>query len=97
MLMRSNVQIEEPAPPPLPDFITQHIDPFSGDDDTADIDPATGRDPVQPAAAGDAARSGDGGGRRGAMQRRSAAMRHARAGRARSTSIATASWRSSAG
>ncbi len=22
----------------LPDFITQHLDPFSGDDDTADID-----------------------------------------------------------
>jgi preprotein translocase subunit SecA len=42
VLMRSNVQVEEPAPPPLPDFITQHIDPFSGDDDTADMDPATG-------------------------------------------------------
>jgi preprotein translocase subunit SecA len=26
----------------LPDFITQHLDPFSGDDDTADIDAATG-------------------------------------------------------
>ena len=24
--------------PQLPDFITQHLDPFSGDDDTADID-----------------------------------------------------------
>ncbi|HYI43579.1 MAG TPA: preprotein translocase subunit SecA [Sphingomicrobium sp.] len=42
VLMRSNVQVEEPPPPTLPDFITQHIDPFSGDDDTADIDPATG-------------------------------------------------------
>ena len=42
VLMRSNVQIEEPPPPALPDFITQHIDPFSGDDDTADMDPATG-------------------------------------------------------
>ena len=38
-----NAQIQEPAPPPvLPEFITQHLDPFSGDDDTADIDAATG-------------------------------------------------------
>ncbi|MBA2771188.1 MAG: SEC-C domain-containing protein, partial [Sphingomonas sp.] len=42
VLMRSNVEVEEPARPRLPDFITQHIDPFSGDDDTADMDPATG-------------------------------------------------------
>jgi preprotein translocase subunit SecA len=28
--------------PDLPDFITNHIDPFSGDDDTADIDASTG-------------------------------------------------------
>ncbi|MDB5699611.1 MAG: secA, partial [Alphaproteobacteria bacterium] len=28
--------------PELPDFITTHIDPFSGDDDSADIDSATG-------------------------------------------------------
>ncbi len=42
VLMRSNVEIEETAAAPLPDFITQHIDPFSGDDNTADIDPATG-------------------------------------------------------
>jgi preprotein translocase subunit SecA len=28
--------------PELPDFITSHIDPFSGDDDSADIDSATG-------------------------------------------------------
>ena len=41
ILMRVNLQFET-APPPLPDFITQHIDPFSGDDDTADIDAATG-------------------------------------------------------
>ncbi|MGI8704798.1 MAG: preprotein translocase subunit SecA [Sphingomicrobium sp.] len=41
-LMRVNVQIEPAPPPPLPDFITQHIDPFSGEDDTADIDAATG-------------------------------------------------------
>jgi preprotein translocase subunit SecA len=43
MLMRAQVEFEQPAPPPfLPDFITQHLDPFSGDDDTADIDPSTG-------------------------------------------------------
>ncbi|MFL6857144.1 MAG: preprotein translocase subunit SecA [Allosphingosinicella sp.] len=29
-------------PQPLPDFITHHIDPFTGDDDTADIDAASG-------------------------------------------------------
>jgi preprotein translocase subunit SecA len=28
--------------PELPDFITTHFDPFTGDDDTADIDAATG-------------------------------------------------------
>jgi preprotein translocase subunit SecA len=33
----------EPMPlPPLPDFITTHIDPLSGDDDSADIDAGTG-------------------------------------------------------
>jgi preprotein translocase subunit SecA len=42
ILMRAQVQLEPPPPPALPDFITQHIDPFSGDDDTADIDAATG-------------------------------------------------------
>jgi preprotein translocase subunit SecA len=42
ILMRANVQVEAPPLPPLPDFITQHIDPFSGEDDTADIDAATG-------------------------------------------------------
>jgi len=42
MLMRVNIQFETAPPPPLPDFITQHIDPFSGDDDTADVDAATG-------------------------------------------------------
>ena len=29
-------------PPAFPEFITQHLDPFSGDDDTADIDSSTG-------------------------------------------------------
>ena len=38
--MRATVQFEEAPPPVLPDFITQHLDPFSGDDDTADIDAA---------------------------------------------------------
>jgi preprotein translocase subunit SecA len=38
ILMRAQVQMEETPPPVLPDFITQHLDPFSGDDDTADID-----------------------------------------------------------
>ena len=42
LLMRAQVQFEAPPPPLLPDFITQHLDPFSGDDDTADIDAATG-------------------------------------------------------
>jgi len=42
ILMHASVQIEAPQPPPLPDFITQHIDPFSGDDDTGDIDAGTG-------------------------------------------------------
>jgi preprotein translocase subunit SecA len=39
ILMNAQVQLEAP-PPVLPDFITQHLDPFSGDDDTADIDAA---------------------------------------------------------
>jgi preprotein translocase subunit SecA len=46
MLLRAQVQFDEPAPMPmmptgasvLPDFITHHIDPLSGDDDTADFD-----------------------------------------------------------
>jgi preprotein translocase subunit SecA len=40
--MRAQVQIQEPPPLVLPDFITQHIDPFSGEDDTADVDAAAG-------------------------------------------------------
>jgi preprotein translocase subunit SecA len=33
----------EPADmPEIPDFITHHIDPFTGDDDTADVDSASG-------------------------------------------------------
>jgi preprotein translocase subunit SecA len=42
VLMRAQVQLEAPPMPTLPDFITQHLDPFSGDDDSADIDFATG-------------------------------------------------------
>jgi preprotein translocase subunit SecA len=30
------------ALPGMPDFITHHIDPFTGEDDTADIDASTG-------------------------------------------------------
>jgi preprotein translocase subunit SecA len=41
ILMNAEVQME-PPPFELPEFVTQHLDPFSGDDDTADIDPATG-------------------------------------------------------
>ena len=37
-LMRAQFQFQVPPPPELPDFITQHLDPFSADDDTADID-----------------------------------------------------------
>jgi preprotein translocase subunit SecA len=41
ILMRAQVQIQAAPLPELPDFITQHLDPFSADDDTADIDAAT--------------------------------------------------------
>jgi preprotein translocase subunit SecA len=37
-LMRAQFQFQPPPLPQLPDFITQHLDPFSADDDTADID-----------------------------------------------------------
>src|SRR5438445_1406475 len=39
-LMGVQIQLEPAPPPVLPDFITQHLDPFSGDDDTADLDAA---------------------------------------------------------
>src|SRR5438270_658103 len=42
VLMRAQLQLEPAPPPVLPEFITQHLDPFSGDDDTADIDASTG-------------------------------------------------------
>jgi preprotein translocase subunit SecA len=63
ILMRAQVQLEPAPPPVLPEFITQHLDPFSGDDDTADIDAATGavlsnvplsNIPLQPLPQGDA-------------------------------------------
>jgi preprotein translocase subunit SecA len=38
ILMQAQVQLEAPPMPVLPDFITQHIDPFAAEDDTADID-----------------------------------------------------------
>ncbi|MEO7504748.1 MAG: preprotein translocase subunit SecA [Sphingomicrobium sp.] len=41
-LMRANVQVEAAPPQPaLTDFITHHIDPLSGDDDSFDIDAAS--------------------------------------------------------
>jgi preprotein translocase subunit SecA len=41
VLMHAQFQYQEPPPPELPDFITQHLDTFSGDDDSADIDAGT--------------------------------------------------------
>ncbi|MEO5640290.1 MAG: preprotein translocase subunit SecA [Sphingomicrobium sp.] len=41
VLMRAQVTLE-PAPMELPDFITSHIDPLSGDDNTYDMDAGTG-------------------------------------------------------
>jgi len=39
-LMKAQIHFEPPPLPELPDFITQHLDPFSADDDTADLDAA---------------------------------------------------------
>ena len=41
LLMRAQVQLEAAPPPQLPDFITQHIDPLSGDDNSDDVDLGT--------------------------------------------------------
>jgi preprotein translocase subunit SecA len=38
VLMTAQFRLEDAPPPQLPDFITQHLDPFSADDDTADLD-----------------------------------------------------------
>ena len=41
MLSRAQIQIAEPPPlPELPAFLTQHLDPLSGDDNTDDLDAA---------------------------------------------------------
>ena len=45
VLAHASLNIEAPEfaeLPEMPDFITHHIDPFTGDDDTADIDAGTG-------------------------------------------------------
>ena len=42
VLSRAQIELAEPLPATLPDFITNHIDPFSGDDDSADVDASTG-------------------------------------------------------
>ena len=48
-LLKAQIQFEPPPLPELPDFITQHLDPFSADDDTADLDAAArGRLPNLP-------------------------------------------------
>jgi len=48
-LMKAQIHLEPPPLPELPDFITQHLDPFSADDDTADLDAAArGRLPNMP-------------------------------------------------
>ena len=41
-LARARFSMSAPDLPVLPEFMTHHIDPFSGEDDTADIDAGTG-------------------------------------------------------
>jgi preprotein translocase subunit SecA len=41
-LARARLMMEQPDLPQMPDFVTQHIDPFTTEDDTADIDAGTG-------------------------------------------------------
>jgi preprotein translocase subunit SecA len=41
-LARAQFTLQEPELPEMPDFITTHIDPMTGEDDSADIDAATG-------------------------------------------------------
>ncbi len=41
-LMRAEVQIQPAPMPDLPDFITTHFDPMSGDDNSDDVDGGTG-------------------------------------------------------
>ena len=40
-LARARFQMTPADLPPMPEFITHHIDPFSGEDDSADIDTGT--------------------------------------------------------
>jgi preprotein translocase subunit SecA len=42
MLARARLSMAPGELPPMPDFVTHHIDPFSGDDDSVDIDAGTG-------------------------------------------------------
>jgi preprotein translocase subunit SecA len=42
ILARAQLSMAEPDLPDMPDFVTHHIDPFTGDDDTADVDASTG-------------------------------------------------------
>jgi preprotein translocase subunit SecA len=42
ILAKAQFGMTEPDLPEMPDFITHHIDPFTGDDDTADVDASTG-------------------------------------------------------
>jgi len=42
ILARAQLTMQEPDLPDMPDFVTHHIDPFTGDDDTFDIDASTG-------------------------------------------------------
>ncbi len=41
ILSHAQIQFAEPELPPLPSFVTSHIDPLSGDDNTADWDQGT--------------------------------------------------------
>ena len=41
-LARARLMMEQADLPQMPDFVTQHIDPFTGEDDTVDIDAGTG-------------------------------------------------------
>ena len=42
LLARARLSMAADELPPMPDFVTHHIDPFSGDDDTVDVDAGTG-------------------------------------------------------
>jgi preprotein translocase subunit SecA len=41
-LARIRFRLDQHELPPLPEFLTQHIDPFTGEDDSADVDASTG-------------------------------------------------------